>query len=139
MAHANESGLGLKWKTSRQKAWRTKVQEVPMEQLVVGEAFRLCVFTNDFSSGYDLWAMLRASDRLLQGGKFEQLGSIFSIYLNPFYDTIRHSGGEDTTLTVEIIESSSNQLIAEVDILRFLGRVDVSLYKETRAQASRHG
>jgi hypothetical protein len=123
---ANESGLELKWKTSRQKTWHTEVEEMPTEQLMVGEALQLHIFISDCGSNYTLSAMLRASDRPVQEGSFGQSDRMFSIDVNQFYDTIRQSVREDTTLTVEIRKSESDQLIAKVDVLRFLERGDVS-------------
>lgn len=126
MVAANEYGLELKWKTSQQKTWHTEVQEVPTGQLVVGEAFQLYVSTNDFSSNYAISAMLWANGRPVQEGRFSQTDRMFSIDVNQFYDTIRHFGGEDITLTAEIRKSKRDQLIEEVDILRFLELGDVS-------------
>jgi hypothetical protein len=115
----------LQWKTSRQNTWHTEVGEVPTEQLKVGEAFQLYVFINDCGSNYALRAMLRADDRPIQEGGFSQLDRIFSIDVNQFYDTIQWVG-KGTTLTAEIRKSGSDQLIAEVDVLRFGKRCDVS-------------
>jgi hypothetical protein len=116
----------LQWRTSRQNTWHTEVGEVQDEQLKVGETFQLHVFISDCGSNYALSAMLKADDRPIQEGGFSQLDRIFSIDVNQFYDTIRQSVGKDTTLTAEIRKSGSDQLVAEVDVLRFGKRCDVS-------------
>jgi len=116
----NEFGSELKWKTSRDNNWHSEVQKALLEQLVVGgEVFQLYVSTNNLSSDYVLSAMLWANGRPLQEGIFCQLDKMFSIELNQFYDTILNSRAEGTTLTVEIRKGGSEQLVGEVDVLRF--------------------
>ena len=125
MVAAEESGIKLKWKISQQKTWQTKVKEMRPKQLVVGKAFRLYVSVNDCSSDYDLLAILRAGNQSLQECKFEHSGSLFSIALNWFHyaiceSTVCQALRENMTLTVGIIKRGADQLIAQVDVLRFL-------------------
>lgn len=107
----------LKWKTSIQKGWSSKTQNIVRKDLKSGEPFYLRIQTNDFDNKYNLSALLETKGQKLQEGKFIQTGIEYSLELNQFYDTIKQNKDE-LSLRVEIYGDKQNYL-NEICILKF--------------------
>lgn len=108
----------LKWKTSKQQTWEGKTQKIRKKELLYGEDFYLFICTNDFNAVYDLWAILRTNSGELQEAKLHRIGTIYSVKMNQFYDTISENEGE-TTLAIQLRKTKSDQLLSQVDVLTF--------------------
>ncbi|NVM56356.1 MAG: hypothetical protein HWN66_21845, partial [Candidatus Helarchaeota archaeon] len=108
----------LKWKTSKQKAWNGKLQNIKRDELIYGESFYLFICTDDFNNRYDLSSILETNNQRLQEGKFIQQGINYSLELNQFYDTIKRNKNV-LSLKIEIRRTKDYKLLGTPDILYF--------------------
>lgn len=114
----------LKWKTTKQKVWNSRLQKIEREDLKPGEPFFLQIKLNDFDNKYDLLALLEANGQKLQEGKFIRRDSDYSLELNQFFDTIKDNKDE-LTIRVEI-HNIKQQFVGSVGTLYFEGEPKVS-------------
>ena len=106
----------MKWKTSNQRAWDCRLQQIERKDLKPGETILIMIQTNDIDYKHALLALLKTNDRKLQEGRFVRKGIEYILELNQFYDTIIQNK-EDLRLEVEVRKITDNQILNKFDIL----------------------
>ncbi len=106
----------LRWRTSKDEGWYDKPFQVKRDELIAGVDFYLILCTNYFDAKYDFLAILETDDQRLQEAKCIRKGTVYSLPLNQFYDTINENK-RAMTLKIEILSLKENQLLHEIKIL----------------------
>ena len=107
----------LRWRFSGKEGWADQILRIGKEELVTGEDRFLEVNTNDSRTKYDVLATLEANGVTLQEEKFSRKGSIYTIWLNKFYETIYKNRGQ-VDLRTEIREKTG-QVTGKLDLIHF--------------------
>jgi len=106
----------LKWRTSNQKEWQSKVVRISRKNLKPGEPFYLLIRTNDLENKYDVLAILETDGRKVQEGKFSYKGVECCLELNEFFDTIKQNKRE-LVLRIEIRKARESRLLGSIVVL----------------------
>jgi len=108
----------LKWKTSKQEAWNSRLQKIERKELKPGEPSYLLIRTNDFDNKYELVGILEINSQKLQEGKFIRKGVEYKLELNQFFDTIKHNK-DKLVLKAGIRKVKDYKLLGMPEILYF--------------------
>lgn len=106
----------LKWKTSINKTWCDKSQQIKRDELIPGTDFYLTACTNDFDRKYDISAILETNGQKLQEEKFIRKGIVHNLLLNKFYDTIKKNE-DKITLRIEIRKAKTDEMLGQANVI----------------------
>jgi len=133
----------VKWKISKQETWNDEPLQIKRDELIPGSELYLIVCTNSMGDKYDLLAILKSNDQILQEGKFSKKGMNYFLFLNKFRETLLNNSGK-LTLTVGInnklwfdaiyFPPDINRLKKILNLLKSIGYQDIPDFDTTLEQ-----